>query len=80
MIEVKDVSQEIQRKNKSGFSFEELYHKAYTIVAHKHGERLYSGLQQVVTNHLERKVEDQMSFLIEFGIFISRSGLMFSKH
>merc|ERR1719193_1155735 len=29
---------------------------AYTMVLHKHGERLYSGLKEVVTNHLEMKV------------------------
>ena len=48
--------QEIQRKNNSGLSFEELYRNAYTMVLHKHGERLYSGLKEVVTNHLESKV------------------------
>lgn len=48
--------QEIQRKNNSGLSFEELYRNAYTMVLHKHGERLYSGLREVVTNHLESKV------------------------
>ena len=26
------------------------------MVLHKHGERLYSGLKEVVTNHLESKV------------------------
>jgi cullin 3 len=50
------VAQEIQRKNNSGLSFEELYRNAYTMVLHKHGERLYSGLKEVVTNHLESKV------------------------
>ena len=50
------VPQEIQRKNNSGLSFEELYRNAYTMVLHKHGERLYSGLKEVVTNHLESKV------------------------
>ena len=29
---------------------------AYTMVLHKHGERLYSGLKQVVTDHLIEKV------------------------
>ena len=49
--------QEIQRKNNSGLSFEEFYRNAYTMVLHKHGERLYSGLKEVVTNHLESKVK-----------------------
>ncbi len=29
---------------------------AYTMVLHKHGERLYTGLKKVVTEHLELKV------------------------
>merc|ERR1712013_709880 len=53
---LKEAIQEIQRKNNSGLSFEELYRNAYTMVLHKHGERLYSGLKEVVTNHLESKV------------------------
>ncbi|XP_065644122.1 cullin-3 isoform X2 [Hydra vulgaris] len=48
--------QEIQRKNNSGLSFEELYRNAYTMVLHKHGERLYNGVRKVVTDHLVGKV------------------------
>lgn len=33
-----------------------LFRNAYTMVLHKHGERLYSGLKQVVTEHLIDKV------------------------
>ena len=50
--------QEIQRKNNSGLSFEELYRNAYTMVLHKHGERLYTGLKEVVTQHLVNKSEN----------------------
>ncbi|KAK3862343.1 hypothetical protein Pcinc_031792 [Petrolisthes cinctipes] len=53
---LKNAIQEIQKKNNSGLSFEELYRNAYTMVLHKHGERLYSGLRDVVTHHLENKV------------------------
>ena len=45
-------------------SFEELYRNAYTMVLHKHGERLYSGLKEVVTNHLESKVRTSISYHI----------------
>ena len=56
--------QVIQKKNNSGLSFEELCHNAYTIVLHKQGERLYSGLREVVNNHLESKVcEDVLKAL-----------------
>lgn len=34
----------------------EINRNAYTMVLHKHGERLYSGLKQVVTEHLVEKV------------------------
>lgn len=53
---LKRAIQEIQRKNNSGLSFEELYRNAYTMVLHKHGDKLYSGLKQVVTEHLQTTV------------------------
>ncbi|KAF2359059.1 Cullin N-terminal [Trinorchestia longiramus] len=53
---LKNAIQEIQKKNNSGLSFEELYRNAYTMVLHKHGEKLYSGLREVVTHHLDTKV------------------------
>lgn len=53
---LKNAIQEIQKKNNSGLSFEELYRNAYTMVLHKHGERLYTGLRDVVTQHLVNKV------------------------
>ncbi len=53
---LKNAIQEIQKKNNSGLSFEELYRNAYTMVLHKHGEKLYTGLKNVVTEHLTTKV------------------------
>uniref|UniRef100_A0A023FCK0 Putative cullin n=1 Tax=Triatoma infestans TaxID=30076 RepID=A0A023FCK0_TRIIF len=57
---LKSAIQEIQKKNNSGLSFEELYRNAYTMVLHKHGERLYTGLKEVVTHHLETKVREDV--------------------
>jgi len=57
---LKAAIQEIQHKNNSGLSFEELYRNAYTMVLHKHGELLYSGLREVVTTHLESKVRNDV--------------------
>ncbi|KAK6632281.1 Cullin-3 [Polyplax serrata] len=57
---LKNAIQEIQKKNNSGLSFEELYRNAYTMVLHKYGERLYSGLREVVTQHLETKVREDV--------------------
>lgn len=70
---LKNAIQEIQKKNNSGLSFEELYRNAYTMVLHKHGERLYTGLKEVVTHHLETKVA-----LIYF--LISSSKLLFLNY
>lgn len=60
---LKNAIQEIQKKNNSGLSFEELYRNAYTMVLHKHGERLYTGLRDVVTQHLENKVRPRQLIL-----------------
>lgn len=57
---LKNAIQEIQKKNNSGLSFEELYRNAYTMVLHKHGEKLYSGLQEVVNEHLVKKVREDV--------------------
>lgn len=59
---LKNAIQEIQRKNNSGLSFEELYRNAYTMVLHKHGEKLYTGLREVVTEHLINKVKNMQLF------------------
>lgn len=59
---LKNAIQEIQRKNNSGLSFEELYRNAYTMVLHKHGEKLYTGLREVVTEHLINKVKKYFLF------------------
>lgn len=53
---LKTAIQEIQKKNNSGLSFEELYRNAYTMVLHKYGERLYTGLREVVRDHMINKV------------------------
>ena len=54
---LKSAIQEIQKKNNSGLSFEELYRNAYTMVLHKHGDKLYTGLEEVVKEHLTDKVQ-----------------------
>ncbi|CDW52179.1 cullin 3 [Trichuris trichiura] len=46
--------QMIQNQNNSVLSFEELYRNAYTMVLHKHGDKLYNGLREVVMEHLVR--------------------------
>lgn len=48
---------EIQKKNNSGLSFEELYRNAYTLVLHKQGKKLYAGVSDVVKEHLQKEVQ-----------------------
>ncbi|CAF3577023.1 unnamed protein product [Rotaria sordida] len=57
---LKTAIQEIQKKNNSGLSFEELYRNAYTMVLHKHGEKLYTGTRTVVIDHLVQKVRQDV--------------------
>lgn len=57
---LKNAIQEIQKKNNSGLSFEQLYRNAYNMVLHKHGSRLYYGLREVVSEHLEHKVRQDV--------------------
>ncbi|CAF0738060.1 unnamed protein product [Rotaria sordida] len=57
---LKAAIQEIQKKNNSGLSFEELYRNAYTMVLHKHGEKLYTGTRGVVMEHLVQKVRQDV--------------------
>lgn len=62
---LKRAIQEIQRKNNSGLSFEELYRNAYTMVLHKHGDKLYAGLKQVVTEHLQTVVRSESLLFVD---------------
>lgn len=68
---LKNAIQEIQKKNNSGLSFEELYRNAYTMVLHKYGERLYNGLREVVTQHLESKVRLSYTVATQFYFLLS---------
>ncbi|KAI9357043.1 Cullin [Zopfochytrium polystomum] len=43
---------EIYRKNASSLSFEELYRNAYLMVIHKHGDKLYNGVEGAIRDHL----------------------------
>uniref|UniRef100_A0A7S2MM82 Cullin family profile domain-containing protein n=1 Tax=Haptolina brevifila TaxID=156173 RepID=A0A7S2MM82_9EUKA len=43
----------IHRQNAGGLSFEELYRNAYNMVLHKFGDKLYAGLTETITTHLQ---------------------------
>lgn len=53
---LKNAVQDIQRKKSCRPEFEVLYRNAYIMVIQKHGEKLYAGLRDVVTEHLILKV------------------------
>ncbi|KAI1712969.1 cullin family domain-containing protein [Ditylenchus destructor] len=56
-------------KNHSGLSREELYRNAYTMVLHKHGEKLYNGLREVVVEHLQNNVRRTIVDSIDENFF-----------
>ncbi|RUS34385.1 Cullin [Jimgerdemannia flammicorona] len=51
---------EIYKKNASVLSFEELYRNAYNMVLHKCGDKLYQGVRDVITQHLEEVAREQI--------------------
>jgi cullin 3 len=53
---LKNAIQDILNQNKSGVIFEVLFRNTHTMVRHGHGDRLYNGLKEVVTQHLKTKV------------------------
>ena len=73
---LKNAIQEIQKKNNSGLSFEELYRNAYTMVLHKHGEKLYTGLREVVTDHLVNKVRPHV-LTSQFFLLLTSTSFLF---
>lgn len=46
---------QIQNKNVSNLSYEQLYRKAYTLVLHKFGTRLYDNVKELIKSHLLTK-------------------------
>jgi cullin 3 len=45
----------INSANSSHLSFEELYRLSYKLVLHKHGELLYNGVCETISNHLNQE-------------------------
>ncbi|ULT87976.1 hypothetical protein L3Y34_007272 [Caenorhabditis briggsae] len=76
---LKRAIQEIQRKNNSGLSFEELYRNAYTMVLHKHGERLYNGLREVIQEHME-VVRVRIIESMDSGVFLETMAEAWNDH
>ncbi|CAJ0609508.1 unnamed protein product [Cylicocyclus nassatus] len=77
---LKKAIQEIQHKNNSGLSFEELYRNAYTMVLHKFGQKLYMGLKQVVEEHLTNHVRPKIVEAFDSGNFLEVINEAWSDH
>jgi len=75
---LKGAIHEIHKQNASGLSFEELYRNAYNMVLHKYGDLLYSGLRQVVTDHL-KEVSDNVSISLDNN-FLNELNKAWSDH
>ncbi|GMT04619.1 hypothetical protein PENTCL1PPCAC_26793, partial [Pristionchus entomophagus] len=70
---------EIQKKNNGGLSFEELYRNAYTMVLHKHGEKLYNALRDVVRQHLKDSIRKNVSASMD-DRFLTTLNSAWSEH
>ncbi|CAG8758817.1 20836_t:CDS:2, partial [Rhizophagus irregularis] len=51
---------EIHKKNASILGFEGLYRVAFRIVLHKNGDKLYNGVREIITQHLEEVAVSQV--------------------
>eukprot|EP01135_Chromosphaera_perkinsii_P007936 Nk52_evm8s1073 gene=Nk52_evmTU8s1073 len=64
---------QIQKQDAGCLSFEELYRNAYNLVLHKHGDRLYQGLREVVKQHLQEVCSKIMAnFNTNFLVTVNR--------
>ncbi|KAI1700559.1 cullin family domain-containing protein [Ditylenchus destructor] len=61
---------EIQRKNSSALSFEELYRSAHIMVMKKHGEKLYNGLREVVVEHLQNNIHSTITDALNWNFLL----------
>lgn len=82
-LKMKTAIQQLLNKIYSDLCFEDLYRIAYTMVLHKHGEKLYLGTKEVIQDHLIQKVcyiTTALLFKVFFSIFFNRQGNRLWKH
>lgn len=58
---------QIQNKNVSNLSYEQLYRKAYILVLRKQGSKLYENVSQLITQHLLERREVLLKSSESFG-------------
>ncbi|KAJ3297596.1 hypothetical protein HK104_000336, partial [Borealophlyctis nickersoniae] len=59
-LKLENAIRQIYKKNAGTLSFEEIYRYAYTMVLHKMGDKLYSGVRDVIKLHLEQVAQDTL--------------------
>lgn len=60
-ILLKGAIQQILRKDNSGLCFSELYNIAYTLTQQRRGMKMYTGLKEIITEHLSNNVKQHVS-------------------
>ncbi|GAX18317.1 cullin 3 [Fistulifera solaris] len=64
---------EIYNRNASQLSFEELYRSSYNLVLHKHGDLLYDGVSEKITQHLSKTVHVLAEETVDEGLLAATS-------
>lgn len=59
---------EIHSKNASALSFESLYRNAYKLVLKKYGDRLYSEVRNLVSDHLKTVAERDVKPMVPSAV------------
>lgn len=63
---LKSAIQQILRKDNSGLCFSELYNIAYTLTQQRRGMKMYTGLKEIINEHLSNNVKQHVS--INYGV------------
>lgn len=73
---------QIQQKNVSNLSYEQLYRKAYTLVLHKFGNKLYDNVGNLIRDHLLNRRDYLLSLEATSGeeIFVKTILLEWNEH
>lgn len=73
---LKGAIQQILRKDNSGLCFSELYNVAYTLTQQRRGMKMYTGLKEIITEHLSNNVKQQVS--VNYGVQFMFKNIRFS--
>lgn len=65
---LKSAIQQILRKDNRDLCFSELYNIAYTLTQQRRGMKMYTGLKEIITEHLSNNVKphDSVNYGVQF--------------